>query len=73
MLVLTRGANESIVIPRHRIRITILKHDRHGRLVIGIEAPDDVGVWRQEVYEKMERGERLEMTPVPALEDANNG
>lgn len=73
MLVLTRGQNESIVIPKFGIRITVLKHDRHGRLVIGIDAPNDVGIWRQEVYEKIERGERLEMTPVPETEAVSNG
>jgi carbon storage regulator len=51
MLILTRKQNESIVIDDD-IRITVLS-DRHGQVKLGIEAPEDVEIWRQEIYEKI--------------------
>ncbi len=52
MLILTRSQNESIVIDDD-IRITILS-DRHGQVKLGIEAPEDVEIWREEIYENLE-------------------
>jgi carbon storage regulator len=52
MLILTRNQNESIVIDDD-IRITVLS-DRHGQVKLGIEAPEDVKIWREEIYQKLQ-------------------
>jgi carbon storage regulator len=52
MLILTRKQNESIVIDDD-IRITVLS-DKHGQVKLGIEAPDDVKIWREEIYQKLQ-------------------
>jgi carbon storage regulator len=52
MLILTRNQNESIVIDDD-IRITVLS-DNYGQVKLGIEAPEDVGIWREEIYDKLE-------------------
>ncbi len=49
MLILTRKQNESIIID-DGIRITILDN-KHSQVKLGIEAPDDVGIWREEIYQ----------------------
>ena len=57
MLVLSRKLNESIVI-NDNIVVTVLgvKGDR---VRIGIDAPGEIPVHRQEVYEKMQNEEVL--------------
>lgn len=52
MLVLSRKEGESIVI-RDDIRITVL--EGHGKIRLGIEAPSDIPVHRQEVWEEKNR------------------
>jgi carbon storage regulator len=52
MLILTRSQNESIVIDDD-IRITVLSN-QHGQVKLGIEAPDDVEIWREEIYTKLD-------------------
>ena len=52
MLILTRNHNESIVIDDD-IRITVLS-DKHGQVKPGIEAPENVKIWREEIYEKIQ-------------------
>jgi carbon storage regulator len=52
MLILTRSQNESIVIDDD-IRITVLS-DNHGKVRLGIEAPEDVRIWREEIYTKLD-------------------
>ena len=52
MLILTRKQNESVFIDGN-IKATVLS-DRHGQVKLGIEAPDDVEIWREEIYEKLE-------------------
>jgi carbon storage regulator len=44
MLILTRNQNESVIIDDD-IKITVLS-DKHGQVKLGIEAPEDVGIWR---------------------------
>jgi carbon storage regulator len=51
MLVLSRKANESIVI-RDDIIVTVVDV-RGGKVRLGIEAPKEVKVHRKEVYEKI--------------------
>ena len=55
MLILTRNQNESVIID-DEIRITVLS-DKHGRVKLGIEAPEDVEIWREEIYEKIHKDE----------------
>jgi carbon storage regulator len=45
MPILTRNQNESIVIDDD-IRITVLS-DKHGQVRIGLDAPEDVPIWRE--------------------------
>ena len=51
MLQLTRKQYESIIIGDD-IKITVIS-DKHGQVKLGIEAPDDIEIWREEIYEKM--------------------
>lgn len=46
MLVLTRQQNESVIIDGD-IKIIVIS-DRHGQVKLGIEAPEDVEIWREE-------------------------
>ena len=69
MLILSRKTNESIVIDG-RIIVKIIRLD--GEVVkVGIEAPIDVPVHRQEVYEEIQRSNKLAVTsqkaPLPRL------
>ena len=57
MLVLSRKPNESIVI-NHDIVVTVLSI-QGDRVRLGIEAPSEIPVHRQEVYEKMQNEEVL--------------
>ncbi len=50
MLILTRSQNQSIII-NGNIKITVIS-DRHGLVKLGIEAPGDVEIWREEIYTK---------------------
>ena len=50
MLVLTRSQNESVIIDDD-IRITILS-GRRGQVKLGIEAPENIEIWREEIYER---------------------
>ncbi len=50
MLILTRNLNESIII-NDNIKITVIS-DKHGQVKLGIEAPEDVKIWREEIYTK---------------------
>jgi carbon storage regulator len=52
MLILTRKQNESIIIGDD-IRITVLS-DGRGQVKLGIEAPEDVEIWREEIYEQIQ-------------------
>lgn len=56
MLVLSRKKNESIVI-NHDITIVVVEI-RGDKVRLGIEAPKDVQVHRQEVYDAIERQQR---------------
>ncbi len=60
MLVLTRNVGEKIVIDNN-IRITIISV-KGGKVRLGIEAPDDIRVDREEVHER-----RAELVAEPAL------
>jgi carbon storage regulator len=69
MLILSRKLGESIVIDGN-IHVKIMRVD--GDVVkIGIEAPADVQVHRQEVYEEIEQSNQAALTkqnlPLPKL------
>ena len=53
MLILSRKKGEALLIDgRIRIVITNIEHDR---VKVGIEAPPEVIVWREEVAERIKR------------------
>jgi carbon storage regulator len=52
ILILTRKQNESIITDDD-IRIIVLS-DRHGQIKLGIDAPDDVEIWREEICTKLD-------------------
>ena len=51
MLILTRKQNESVIIGDD-IKVTVLS-DKHGQVKLGIEAPEDVEIWREELYHRL--------------------
>lgn len=55
MLVLSRKVNDRIII-RDDIVVTVISIDGH-RVRLGIEAPPNVSVHRQEIYERLKQGE----------------
>lgn len=67
MLVLTRKKNETIVIDG-KTRVTVVGI-RGDKVRLGIEAPDNVEVHRQEVYEKI-HGSKPPEGPDGSVEDA---
>lgn len=66
MLVLSRKKNESIVID-DRIVITVVEI-RGDKVRLGVEAPRDVTIHRQEVYEALKAQERSESPEQSSLE-----
>ncbi len=65
MLILTRKHHQAINIG-DTIKITVLCC-KHGQVKFGIEAPDDIKVWREEIYEKIQ--EEQEVQKLEALID----
>ena len=63
MLVLTRHANQSIVIG-HDIVVTVLEV-RGDQVRIGIKAPRSVSVHREEVFAELQRANRQAASPSP--------
>ena len=71
MLVLARKSQESVVIGaadnlQELVRVTVLEV-RGGTVKLGFEADDDVGVYREEVWERV-RAERQAASPTPVAE-----
>lgn len=59
MLLLTRRPNESIVIGNGDSKITVTVLGIKGNQVrIGVDAPRQVSVHRNEIYDRIQRGER---------------
>ena len=63
MLVLTRKINQSIMIG-DQIEITVLAVSGE-KVRIGIEAPRDISVFRQEVLDGMDEGDQPKSAPDP--------
>lgn len=61
MLVLTRRTNESVVIDG-RIVVRVLRVDGDG-VKLGIEAPTEVSVHREEVYQEIQQSNREAAAP----------
>ena len=55
MLVLTRRDNESIIIGDRLITITLLGK-QSGQIRIGIDAPKDLAVHREEIFDQIKAG-----------------
>ncbi|MCK9221480.1 MAG: carbon storage regulator CsrA [Limnochordia bacterium] len=51
MLILTRRIDETIIID-DRIKITVVEISR-SQVKIGIEAPKDVSIFREEIYKQL--------------------
>jgi carbon storage regulator len=60
MLVLTRKVGDSVIIDG-RIRVVVLRQEGDS-LKLGIDAPSDVAVHRQEVYEEIQRTNQQAIT-----------
>jgi carbon storage regulator len=61
MLVLTRKPGEQIIIANN-IRLTVVSIG-HGRVKIGIEAPSDVTIDRQEIHDRKQAEEAAPAVP----------
>jgi len=71
MLVLSRKKDEKIVIGD---QITLMVIDIRGDKVrLGIEAPKDVAVHRQEVYEAIQKEMEMDAEPTNELNDSSVG
>ena len=56
MLILSRKLNESIVI-NDNIVVTLVEAS-HGKVRLGIEAPPEVPVFRQEIHDAIRSGQK---------------
>ena len=65
MLVLTRKLGERILVPQLDVEITVVAV--HGNTVrLGVTAPNEVAVYREEVWHKLHR-------PMPGIPDPESG
>lgn len=64
MLILSRRCGESIVIDE-RIKLTVLSV-KGKQIRIGIDAPEDVSVHREEIYERIIAGEAVAYSGAPS-------
>jgi len=71
MLVLSRKKNESIVIDND-ISIVVVEI-RGDKVRLGIEAPKEVPVHRQEVYDAIKRSEQQEHEPTGKADTGDTG
>jgi carbon storage regulator len=60
MLVLSRKLNEVIIIDG-KIRVSVV-HVRSNRVRLGIEAPESIGILREELYDQFRKGDQPAMT-----------
>ena len=61
MLVLTRRTGESVIIG-HTTTVTVLGV-KNGQVRLGVDAPPHVAVHREEIYERIQRGEPIPVAP----------
>ena len=55
MLVLTRFKDQGVwlIIDGHKVRISLIDVYDHGKVRLGFEAPEEVKIYRDEVYERV--------------------
>lgn len=70
MLILTRRVGESLII-NDNTKMTVLKVTGN-QIRIGVEAPDDVDIWREEVYQRILAEEAAEAEEAAAAEGAQS-
>jgi len=58
MLILTRKLGESIIIGDN-VSITVVSH-KDGNIKLGVEAPKEISVHREEIYYKIKNNEHIE-------------
>jgi sRNA-binding carbon storage regulator CsrA len=74
MLSLTRFPGESFVVPAIGLRITVVRSDPSGKTLIGFEAPPEIRIWREEIYEAADAEQRARMSrPVPVAAATTEG
>jgi carbon storage regulator len=56
MLVLSRKLGEQIVVPSYRVTVTVLSIEGT-KVRLGISAPDEIGVYREELWVRIRDGE----------------
>jgi carbon storage regulator len=57
MLILSRKLNETIVI-NDNIKVTLVESS-NGKVRLGIDAPPEVPVYRQEIYDAIQSGKKI--------------
>ncbi|KJS85392.1 MAG: hypothetical protein JM58_08745 [Peptococcaceae bacterium BICA1-8] len=67
MLVLSRGKDESIIIGDN-IKLTVIEVRSDGTVRLGIDAPKDVEIHREEVYQAIQTENRLAASTSVKLE-----
>jgi carbon storage regulator len=70
MLILTRRAGQAIMIG-DGVAVTVLGI-KGGQVQIGINAPKNVNIYRQEVYERIRNHRRLKEVEAEPLETSEN-
>jgi carbon storage regulator len=65
MLVLTRKCGEKIIVPEQKIIITVLEV-RGEQVRLGISAPEDIPIYRQEIWLRMNGQADASRAPIKA-------
>ncbi|MGH8497153.1 MAG: carbon storage regulator CsrA [Gammaproteobacteria bacterium] len=68
MLILTRRVGETVMIG-HEVTVTVLGV-KGNQVRIGVNAPRDIAVHREEIYERIKREEQNASRPGAALDGA---
>jgi carbon storage regulator len=76
MLCLARNVNQRVLIRTSDgdVWVTVMDHRGDGKVRLGVDAPESVGVFREELWLKMQQGKPEEgKADVAAADDANPG
>ena len=63
MLVLSRKLGERILVPHCGVEITIIAIEGNA-VRLGISAPEDIAVFREEVWQQQVRNQKSEIRPL---------